>query len=98
MVDHHLPGRAEPLVVNYSAIVRGEKRCDVLYRYQTQNSVIADEYRAKVNAILDSLRHHHRDTSIVPILVPERPGLDADAEAQRMAVNSFETIRSLLPH
>jgi EpsI family protein len=93
-----VPGRAEPIVVNHSVIAKGEERSVVLYWYQTHNNVIADEYRAKVNTVFDSLRYHRSDTSIVRIVVPERPGLDADAEARSLALSSFETIRGLLPN
>jgi EpsI family protein len=93
-----VPGRAEPIAVNHSIIAKGEERSVVLYWYQTHNNVIADEYRAKVNTVFDSLRYHRSDTSIVRIVVPERPGHDADAEAKSMALDSFESIRALLPH
>ena len=97
-VQLQVPGRAEPIAVNHSIIAKGEERSVVLYWYQTHNNVIADEYRAKVNTIFDSLRYHRSDTSIVRIVVPERPGLDADAEAKSLALNSFASIRALLPH
>jgi EpsI family protein len=92
-----VPGRTEPIVVNHSIIEKGEERSVVLYWYQTHNNVIADEYRAKVNTVFDSLRYNRSDTSIVRIVVPERPGLDADAEAVSMARNAFGPIRALLP-
>jgi len=92
-----VPGRAEPIVVNHSVIAKGEERSVVLYWYQTHDNVIADEYRAKVNTVLDSVRYHRSDTSIVRIVVPERPGRDADAEARSLALSSFETISALLP-
>jgi EpsI family protein len=96
-VQLQVPGRAEPILVNHSIIAKGEERSVVLYWYQTHDNVIADEYRAKLNTVLDSLRYHRSDTSIVRIVVPERPGLDADAEARSLALESFETIRALLP-
>jgi EpsI family protein len=92
-----VPGRAEPILVNHSVIEKGEEKSVVLYWYQTHNNVIADEYRAKVNTVVDSLRYHRSDTSIVRIVVPVRPGLDADAEARSLARDSFEAIRALLP-
>lgn len=92
-----VPGRTEPIVVNHSIIEKGEERSVVLYWYQTHNNVIADEYRAKVNTVFDSLRYNRSDTSIVRIVVPELPGLDADAEAVSLARNAFGPIRALLP-
>jgi len=96
-IDLQVPGRAEPIRVNHSMIVKGEERSVVLYWYQTHNNVIADEYRAKVNTVFDSVRYHRSDTSIVRIVVPERAGLDADFEARSLASDSFEAIRALLP-
>lgn len=92
-----VPGRAEPILVNHTIIVNGDRRSVVLYWYQTHNKVIADEYRAKLNTILDSLRFRRSDTSIVRIIVSESPGANAEAEARQMAQQSFVAIRELLP-
>ena len=92
-----VPGRAEPIRVNHTIIVNGDRRSVVLYWYQTHNKVIADEYRAKLNTILDSLRFRRSDTSIVRIIVSESPGSNAEAEARQMAQQSFAAIRQLLP-
>ncbi|MGD0579652.1 MAG: exosortase C-terminal domain/associated protein EpsI [Bryobacteraceae bacterium] len=92
-----VPGRAEPIRVNHSIIVNGERRSVVLYWYQTHNKVLADEYGAKLNTILDSLRFRRSDTSIVRIIVSESPGINADAEARQLAQQSFAAIRELLP-
>jgi len=93
-----VPGVAEPIEVNRSTIVNGDRKSIVLYWYQTHDRVIADEYRAKLNTILDSMRFRRSDTSIVRIIVAENPGADAEAEARRMAQQSFGAIRTLLPH
>jgi len=92
-----VPGRAEPIRVNRTIIVNGDQRSVVLYWYQTHNKVLADEYRAKLNTILDSMRFHRSDTSIVRIIVHEDPGVRAEEEARRLAQQSFLAIRELLP-
>ena len=92
-----VPGRPEPVVANRSVISKGEERSLVLYWYQTHNKVIADEYRAKLNTILDSIRFRRSDTSIVRVVVPEHPGVDADAMGRSFVRDSFESIRALLP-
>ena len=92
-----VPGRAEPIVVNHYIIARGDDKSVVLYWYQTHDKVIADEYRAKVNTVFDSMRNHRSDTSIVRVVVPMRPGIDADSEANRMAQQAFPEISRLLP-
>jgi EpsI family protein len=93
-----LPGGAQPIDVNHSVIVNGDRKSVVLYWYQTHNKVIADEYRAKLNTILDSMRFRRSDTSIVRIIVAQNLGVDAEAEARLMAQQSFGAIRELLPH
>ena len=92
-----VPGRPEPIRVNHTIIVNGDQRSVVLYWYQTHNKVLADEYRAKLNTIVDSMRFQRSDTSIVRIIVNENPGVNADQEARRMAQQSFLAIRELLP-
>jgi EpsI family protein len=96
-VHIEVPGRSEPVVANRSVISKGEEKSVVLYWYQTHDKVIADEYRAKLNTMFDSFRYRRSDTSIVRILVPEHPGVDADAVAQSFVRNSFASIRTLLP-
>jgi EpsI family protein len=96
-VHIEVPGRSEPVVANRSVISKGEDKSVVLYWYQTHNRVIADEYRAKLNTMFDSFRYRRSDTSIVRILVPEHPGVDADAVAQSFVRSSFGSIRTLLP-
>lgn len=97
LVRLQVPGRGEPLLVNRSVIAKGQEKSVVLYWYQTHNNVIGDEYRAKLDTVLDSVRYHRSDTAIVRIVVPERPGRDAEAEARSMARSSFEPIRAILP-
>jgi EpsI family protein len=94
-----VPGRAEPVVANHSVIARGPERSLVLYWYQTHDRVIADEYRAKLNTIFDSLRYHRSDTSIVRVVVPERADRPQDAESigRRFVQSSFASIRAVLP-
>ena len=96
-VSIQVPGRSQPIEANRSIISKGDERSVVMYWYQTHNKVIADEYHAKLNTILDSIRYRRSDTSIVRVLVPERPGKDADAEAQNFVRNAFGSIRTLLP-
>lgn len=96
-VQIEVPGRAEPVVANRSIISKGEERSLVLYWYQTHDKVIADEYRAKLNTMFDSFRYRRSDTSIVRVVVPDRPGFDSDAVGRGFVRNSFESIRTLLP-
>jgi EpsI family protein len=92
-----IPGRAEPIVVNHYVVARGDERRVVLYWYQTHNNVIASEYSAKINTLLDSMRYHRSDTAIVRVVAPVQSGLDAEQEARRLAAESFEPLRALLP-
>jgi len=96
-VEIAVPGRAEPVVANRSLITKGDEKSVVLYWYQTHDRTIPDEYHAKLNTVLDSIRYRRSDTSIVRVLVPERPGADADEVARDFVRHSFAAVQALLP-
>jgi len=94
-----VPGLSEPIRVNRHLISRDSQRSLVLYWYQTGRRVVANEYAAKLYLMLDSIRYHRSDTSIVRIVVP----LDDDSEqaaeqaAVRFAQAVFDPLRRFLP-
>jgi EpsI family protein len=51
-------------------VTKGEDKSVVLYWYQSQNRVIADEFAAKFYLVADSIRHHRSDTALVRVVVP----------------------------
>ena len=93
-----IPGMEEPISVNRYVVSRGDEKSLVLYWYQTPKRVIANEYAAKFYTIVDGVRYHRSDTSLVRIVVPV---LTTDAAAEATAVQFAQTIftpvRSFLP-
>jgi EpsI family protein len=66
--------------INQYVVSKGEAQSVVLYWYQTQGRVIADEFAAKFFLISDSIRNHRSDTALVRIVVPIDGGQTSQAE------------------
>ena len=94
-----IAGRAAPIVTNRYVVARGEEKSVVLYWYQSRNRIIASEYSAKFWLIMDSIRYHRSDSSLVKIVVPVRRG-NVD-EATKVAIEfvqvMFPAISQQLP-
>ncbi len=67
--------------VNRLTIAKGLDRQVVLYWYQSQGRVIANEYWGKLYSMVDAARRRRTDTAIVRVLSPV-VGNDAQAEAR----------------
>ncbi|MGA2724413.1 MAG: exosortase C-terminal domain/associated protein EpsI [Bryobacteraceae bacterium] len=61
-----------PIVTNRYVVEHGDDRSVVLYWYQTHNRIVASEYWAKLWLVVDAIRYHRSDTSLVKIVVPVR--------------------------
>jgi EpsI family protein len=80
-IDVAIPGdSAGPININRYVVSKGEAQSMVLYWYQSQGRVIADEFAAKFYLVSDSIRHHRSDTSLVRVVVPIQPGRVQQAE------------------
>ena len=85
--------------INRYVVSRGEEESVVLYWYQSQGRVIADEFAAKFYLIEDSIRKHRSDTSLVRVVTPvigqqrER----AEQVAEDFAKVAYPVIRGYLP-
>jgi EpsI family protein len=66
--------------INQYVVSKGEAQSVVLYWYQTQGRVIADEFAAKFYLISDSIRNHRSDTALVRVVVPIAQGRTQAAE------------------
>jgi len=78
-IDVPLPN--ETLNINHFVVSKGGNKSIVLYWYQSQGRVIADEFAAKFYLIADSIRRHRSDTALVRVVVGVPPGMDKEAEA-----------------
>jgi EpsI family protein len=92
--------RSDPILVNRYIVSKGQERSLVIYWYQTPYRVIAGELTAKFFTIVDGLRHHRSDTSLVRVIVPVREGSSdsqAEATAVRFIQQIFNPVRTFLP-
>jgi EpsI family protein len=88
-VSIDIAGR-EPIVSNRYVVARGDEKSVVLYWYQSRNRIIASEYSAKFWLIVDSIRYHRSDSSLVKIVVPVSNG-DIDA-ASKAAIEFVQAV------
>src|SRR4051812_45187225 len=77
-----VPADGETIHVNRYLVARGENESLVLYWYQSQGRVIADEFAAKFYLISDSIRKHRSDTALVRIIVSVPPNSGAAGRAK----------------
>lgn len=86
--------------INKYVVIQGDNESVVLYWYQSQGRVIADEFAAKFYLIADSIRRHRSDTALVRVVVPVT-GHSNRQEASKAAVDfvqaMYPTISSWLP-
>jgi EpsI family protein len=88
------PGRKN-VVVNRYLIGKGLDRDLVLYWYQSHGRVVANEYRARVYLIADTIRSGRSDGSLVRVVTPIDRAEDVSA-AEARAVSFAEGILPLL--
>jgi EpsI family protein len=98
-LDVTIPGMAEPIQVNRYIVSKGSEKSLVLYWYQTQKRVIANEYKAKIMTVEDAIRYNRTDMAIVRVVVPVRGSNDAEAqqEAVEFVQSFFIPLRKYLP-
>ena len=91
-------GRSQPISVNRYVVAKGQERSLVVYWYQTPYRIIAGEFTAKLYTMVDGLRYHRSDTSLVRVIVPIR-GNEADAEkiAVQFVQSLFHPVSAFLP-
>ncbi len=80
-------------------IANGDSRAVVLYWYQTPRRVLANEWVAKFWVVVDALRDHRTDTSLVRIVVytGNRAVQETSAAALRFARSVYPALRENFP-
>ena len=68
-----VPVQGRTININKYVVSKGDDESVVLYWYQSQGRVIADEFAAKFYLIEDSIRRHRSDTALVRVVVPVAP-------------------------
>lgn len=74
-----VPGRPLGIPVNQYVMEKGTDRILVLYWYQNDRNVWAEEFKAKLTLLPDLIRYRRSDVSLIRLVSPLR-GEDATAE------------------
>ncbi len=82
-----------PIHINKFVVVKGDDESIVLYWYQSQGRVIADEFAAKFYLILDSIRNHRSDTALVRVVVP----VTAHSTPQQASQTAIDFVQAMYP-
>ncbi len=77
-------------------ISNGNERAEVLYWYRSHGRSIADDYKAKLYTLADSIRYSRTDAALVRIVTPMSQN-ESRAEAHQRAVAFAEQLNPLLP-
>ena len=86
-----VPVEGTSIHINKYVVANGDDESVVLYWYQSQGRVIADEFKAKFYLIEDSIRHHRSDTSLVRVIVPATNGVSRE-QASKAAVDFVQAV------
>ncbi len=95
-----LPVEGGSININKYVVSKGESESVVLYWYQSQGRVIADEFAAKFYLIEDSIRKHRSDTALVRVVTQVLPGMSrqqAITAATGFAQAAYPVVNSWLP-
>jgi EpsI family protein len=74
-----VPGRSEPIPINQFTMEQGNQHILVLYWYQNDRDVWAEEFHAKLRLLPDLIRYRRSDVSLVRLIAPMN-GLTPGAE------------------
>lgn len=78
--------------VNRIVVAKGEQRTVVVYWYQMPTGVVANEYRARIQLVLDSIRHNRSDTALVRVELPFV--LDGTVESENAAMELLRDVHN----
>lgn len=79
--------------INKYVVAQGDNESIVLYWYQSQGRVIADEFAAKFYLIADSIRRHRSDTALVRVVVP----VTGQTNRQQASRTAVDFVRAMYP-
>jgi EpsI family protein len=65
-----VPGRAEGIPVNEYVLEKNANKILVLYWYQNDRNIWADEFKAKLTLLPDLIRYRRSDVSLVRLVAP----------------------------
>jgi EpsI family protein len=98
-LDVQIPDTQQTIKINHYEVAKGDEKSVVLYWYQSERRVVANEYEAKFWLVADSVRLHRSDTSIVKVVVPvfrdnRQQALDAGV---KFVQTCYPVLRQFLP-
>jgi EpsI family protein len=70
IVNFPVPGRADGIPVNLYTMEKASQRILVMYWYQNDRDVWAEEYHAKLRLLPDLIRYRRSDVSLVRLVTP----------------------------
>jgi EpsI family protein len=85
-------GRTEPIPVNEFVMEKSNERILVVYWYQNDRDVWAQEFHAKLRLLPDLLRYRRSDVSLVRLITPLR-----GAASEPELANCFQFTKNLFP-
>lgn len=74
-----VPGRQEPIPVNQYVMEKANDRILVLYWYQNDRHLWADEFQAKLRLLVDLVRYRRSDVGLIRLVTP-MTGVDPTRE------------------
>ncbi len=89
----------ETIRINRYLVSRGDNESVVLYWYQSQGRVIANEFDAKFHLVADSIRKHRSDTALVRVVIPTDADHHelADTVGRDFVKAAYPVIKAYLP-
>jgi EpsI family protein len=87
-----VPGRAERIPVNEYVLEKSGNRILIVYWYQNDRNIWAEEFQAKLRLLPDLIKYKRSDVSLVRLITPMR-GTTPESERP----NSVEFVRSIFP-
>lgn len=87
-----LPGRPEGIPVNEYRMEKSDTHILVMYWYQNERNIWAEEFRAKLTMLPDLIRYRRSDASLVRLVTPLR-----SADGGKELENCREFARSMFP-
>ncbi len=86
----------KPVEVGEYIISNGTSRAEVLYWYRSHGRSIANDYKAKLYTLADSIRYSRTDAALVRVVTPVALG-EPPARAHQRAVDFANHMEPLLP-
>jgi EpsI family protein len=88
-----VPGRPDGIPVNQYTMEKGDQKILVLYWYQNDRDVWAEEYHAKLRLLPDLIRYHRSDVSLVRLVI----SLDDSTTLAKQLANCRQFTQGLFP-